>query len=84
VVFVCYVLKFLVLLPVNYSKMDFRELSCKGGKWMELARDRVKWPALLFRFLLAEDFLILCRQCSRHGHKLNSSKENIHSLSYTQ
>ena len=51
---------------------------------MELAQDRVKWPALLFRFLLAEDFLILCRQCSRHGHKFNSSEENIHSLSYTQ
>jgi hypothetical protein len=67
------VLNFLVLLPESYSEMDFRELGCEDGKWMELAQDHVIWPALLFRFLLAEDVWILCGQSSRHTYKLNSS-----------
>jgi hypothetical protein len=29
------------------SKMDFREIGCEDGRWMELAEDRVQWRALL-------------------------------------
>jgi hypothetical protein len=45
-------------------KMDFRDMGCKNGKWIELThQDHVEWQTfvlavLKFRVLLQEDLLV--------------------------
>ena len=31
--------------------MDLREIGCEDGRWMELAQDRVQWPAFVLAVL---------------------------------
>jgi hypothetical protein len=33
------------------SRVDFREIVCEDGRWMELAQDRVQWLALVLAVL---------------------------------
>jgi hypothetical protein len=39
----------------DYIKMDFMEIGCGGGEWMELVEDRVElWAVLNLQFLLLD------------------------------
>jgi len=41
------------------NKMDFREIGCGDGRWMELAQDRVEWQAFVLAVL---KFLVLLQE----------------------
>jgi hypothetical protein len=42
------------------SKMDFTDMGCEDGNWMELAQDRVQWRALVLAVL---NLWVLLPQC---------------------
>jgi hypothetical protein len=47
------------------SKMDFREIGCEDGRWIELAQYRVQWWALVLAVL--DLCIILLSSVSQYG-----------------